>query len=212
MSDRTGLPIVSPPDCQQSPDSITIAGIVLAAGTSSRFGDENKLLTDINGKTVLVQSIQNIIDSKVDIVYVVTGNEHHRVQDAIGHLDVQTITNEAYEQGQATSVRTGIRAVRQHASIDAVLISLGDMPFVTSTTINRLIATYQLGAAGIIVAGYRGHRGNPVLFDTAYLESLASICGDTGARHLILESNDAVLVETEDPGVVRDVDTPDDLV
>jgi molybdenum cofactor cytidylyltransferase len=211
MSDRTALPIVSPPDCQQSPSSVTIAGIVLAAGTSSRFGDENKLLADINGTTVLSQSVQALIDSKVDIIYVVTGNEHHRVKDAIGHLDVQISTNEEYEQGQATSIRTGIRAVRQHASVDAVLISLGDMPFVTSSTINRLIATYQLGVAGITVAGYQGHRGNPVLFDTSYLESLASICGDTGARHFILESNDAVLVETEDPGVVRDIDTHGDL-
>ncbi|NKE36117.1 nucleotidyltransferase family protein [Natronococcus sp. JC468] len=211
MSDRTALPIVSPPDCQQSLGSTTIAGIVLAAGTSSRFGDENKLLAEINGKTVLVQSIQNLIESKVDIVYVVTGNEHHRVQDAIGHLDVQTITNEAYGQGQATSIRTGVRAVRQHTSIDAVLISLGDMPFITSSTINHLIATYQSDAAGIIVAGYQGRRGNPVLFDTSYLESLASVSGDTGARHFILESNDAVLVETEDPGVIQDINTSDDL-
>lgn len=211
MPDQTALPIVSPPDCQQSLDSTTIAGIVLAAGTSSRFGDQNKLLADINGKTVLTQSVQNIIGSKVDIVYVVTGSEHHRVQNAIDHLNVQTITNDAYEKGQASSIRAGIRAVRQHASMDAVLISLGDMPYVSSSTINRLIATYQLGAAGIIVAGYQGHRGNPVLFDTSYLESLASVCGDTGARHFILESNDAVLVETEDSGVVQDIDTPDDL-
>ena len=210
MSDRTTLPIVSPPDCQQPRKSTTIAGIVLAAGTSSRFGDENKLLADVNGRTVIAQSVQNLTDSTIDTVYVVTGNEHHHVENTIGHLGVQTVTNKAYEQGQATSIRTGIRAVRR-VPIDAVLISLGDMPFVTPSTINRLIATYQQVAAGIIVAGYQGRRGNPVLFDASYLESLASIRGDTGARHFIRESNDAVLVETEDPGVVRDIDTPDDL-
>lgn len=211
MTNRIGPPSVSLSECSASSREVSIAGIVLAAGSSSRFGGKNKLLAEIDGQPLITRSVQTLIESNVDPVYVVVSDRHRRVQRIVQPLRVRVLVNEASSQGQGTSVRTGVEAVRRCSSVDAVMVSLGDMPFVSPSTIERLIATYQAGVAGIIVAGYQGQRGNPVLFDASYLESLASVSGDTGARHLIVGSDDAVLVETGDPGVLQDIDTPTDL-
>lgn len=210
MDDHSRFPRVSPSDLGTATRRVTVAGVVLAAGSSSRFGDANKLLAEIDGTTVVERSIRPLHDAGLKPLYVVE-SEHDHVRDAIEQLSVQSVVNEASSNGQATSVRAGVEAVRQCRSVDAIVISLGDMPFVNASTIEDLIEAYRAEVAGIVVAGYRGRRGNPVLFDAAYFDSLAALSGDSGARRLVLESDDTVLLETEDPGVVRDIDTPTDL-
>lgn len=211
MIEETKLPTVTLSESTPPAKMEAIAGIVLAAGTSSRFGEANKLLAEINGKTIVTQSTQLLTESEIAPVYVVVGNEHRHIQEAIKSLDACIIFNEEYSQGQATSVQTGIEAVRQSASVDAAVITLGDMPFVKPSTINQLVTAYELNIADIVVAGYQGQRGNPVLIDASYFGVLTTLSGDTGARHLVMESDDAILVETGDPGVVQDIDTPLDL-
>lgn len=202
---------VAPSEFDSSTRIDTIAGVVLAAGTSSRFGDTNKLLADLDGEPVITQSVQPLIDSEVTPVYVVIGNEHTHLREAVESIEARPIVNESYAQGQATSVRTGIEAARQYACADAAVISLGDMPFVKSSTIDQLVAAYRSNVGDIVAAGYQEQRGNPVLFDASCFGALSTLSGDTGARHLIRESDDAVLIETGDPGVVQDIDTPADL-
>lgn len=210
MGDRSQLSRVSPSDLETATHRVTVAGIVLAAGSSSRFGDANKLLAEIDGTTVVERSIRPLHDAEIEPLYVVE-SEHDHVRAVIEPLCVRSVVNEASSNGQATSVRAGIEAVRQCESVDAVVISLGDMPFMNASTIEGLVEAYRAEVAGMVVAGYRGRRGNPVLFDAAYFDSLAELSGDSGARRLVLESDDAVLLETGDPGVVRDIDTPADL-
>ena len=129
-------------------------------------------------------------------------------------LPVSVVENPDYAAGQATSVRAGVRALREDGpagGVDAVLFALGDMPFVSPASIDALIDAFGAGAGDALAAAFDGERGNPVLFDARFLDALADVDGDTGARELLLGSGSAALVETDDPGVRADVDTEADL-
>ena len=91
------------------------------------------------------------------------------------------------------------------------MFALGDMPAVRSATVDALVAAYRAEVGDALAAAYQGQRGNPVLFGRRHFDALADVDGDTGGRAVLLESDDAALVETGDPGVVADVDEPGDL-
>jgi len=85
------------------------------------------------------------------------------------------------------------------------------MPFLSAATVDRLIAAYRSGAGSIVAPEYSGQRGNPVLFAREHFDQLAAVSGDRGGRELIRSCSDVVLIDTDDSGVVRDVDNGDDL-
>ena len=215
-----GLPVVSSPfDADGSgqadaTDAPRVAGVLLAAGTSSRFGDDNKLLATVGGEPVVRRAARTLVDAGVDPVVVVVGHEADRVRDAVADLPVRVAVNEAYEAGQSTSVRTGIGALGDSdalGDVDAAVIALGDMPFVDSETVETLVAAYAAGAGDALAAAYDGDRGNPVLFDRRFFDRLTAVDGDVGGREILLESDASALVSVDDPGVRRDVDRPGDL-
>lgn len=186
----------------------TVAGVVLAAGTSSRYGAANKLLERVDGERVVARSLRPYLDADLDPVVVVVGHEHERVRDALPD-GVTVVHNPAYAAGQASSVRAGVDAVAGVA--DAVVVGLGDMPFVRSETVRRLVRAFRAGVGDPLAAAVDGERGNPVCFGERWFADLRAVDGDVGGRHLVLEAPDAALVETGDPGVRRDVDRPADL-
>jgi molybdenum cofactor cytidylyltransferase len=209
------LPVVDPPamrgpradEAGASADGPTIAGVLLAAGTSSRFGERNKLLAAVESEPVVRRAAETLLASDVDPVVVVLGHEADRVRAALADLNVGFVENSDYRDGQATSVRTGVEAVRERA--DAALFALGDMPFVVPESVGALLAAYRAGAGDALAAACDGERGNPVLFDARFFDDLAEVSGDTGGRAILL--SEGTLVETGDPGVCRDVDEPADL-
>ncbi|GAB3693855.1 nucleotidyltransferase family protein [Halorubrum pallidum] len=213
MSDG-GLTVVSPPfdageaEGTDATDAPRVAGVLLAAGPSTRFGDENKLLATVGGEPVVRRAARTLVDSGVDPVVVVGGHEADRVRDAVAGLPVTSAVNDAYAAGQSTSVRAGIGAL---SGVDAAVIALGDMPFVEPRTVDTLVAAYDAGAGDALAAAYEGDRGNPVLFDRRFFTRLAAVDGDVGGREILLESGASALVAVDDPGVRRDVDRPDDL-
>lgn len=208
-TERHALPVVDPVELGSPECEVTVVGLVLAAGTSSRFGEEDKLLAELQRRPIVEHSVRSLAKSNISLIYSVISGEDNRVRQAVAPSS-RIVVNDIDRQGQATSVRAGIEAIRRRTALDAVVIALGDMPFVEPATVDSLIDVYRSGIADVAVAGYQHQRGNPVLFDASYLDSLATVSGDTGARHLIAKG-DAVLVETGDPGVVQDIDTPADL-
>ncbi|MBZ6493624.1 nucleotidyltransferase family protein [Natrinema longum] len=193
-------------------DSPAVAGLLLAAGTSSRFGNENKLLATLEGEPIVRQAARTLVRSGVEPVVVVLGHEADRVGDAIEGLPVETAVNEAYDTGQASSLRTGIRAIRgRDREYDAAVIALGDMPFVAPSTVDSLVSAYAADAGDALAAAFDGERGNPVLFDERFFDALADVDGDIGGREILRESDASALVPVDDPGVRRDIDSPDDL-
>ncbi|WP_299265747.1 nucleotidyltransferase family protein [Halorientalis sp.] len=204
MSDDR-LPVLSPP--AERTDETTVRGVVLAAGLSSRFGEQNKLLESVDGRPVVWQATEPLLAVGLATT-VILGHEADRVREALANLDVAFRTNEAYEDGQSTSVREGVRAA---AEADAVLVALGDMPGVSPVTVRALVATYEQTGRSALAAAHEGTRGNPVLFDRRHFEALTDRTGDVGGRAVLLGAGDGALVETGDPGVLRDVDKPGDL-
>ncbi|WP_114575451.1 NTP transferase domain-containing protein [Saliphagus sp. LR7] len=203
------LPVVSPPAEDDPPedDDGPIPGLVLAAGEGTRFGQENKLLAPVGRKPVVVRAVRTVLDSRIRPVTVVVGHEADRVREALSDLPVRTVENPRYREGQATSVEVGIGALPEDAP--AVLIALGDMPFVDPGTVSALRRAYRAGGGTALAAAADGRRGNPVLFDRQHFDALVGLEGDVGGRGVLRE--EGVLVETGDPGVIRDVDRPADL-
>lgn len=210
MNDRSSLRVVSPPDYSRL-DALdaSVHGVVLAAGTSDRYGDRNKLLESIEGNPLVRHAASTVTSSLVAGVTVVVGHEAERVAAAVDGLDVELRHNPDYEAGQSTSITAGIESARAHDA-DAVLFALGDMPRVAVGTVDTLVRTYDTGVADAVAAAYRAERGNPVLFDRQYFDALAAVDGDVGGRAILLDDPDAVAVETDDPGVLYDVDRPAD--
>jgi molybdenum cofactor cytidylyltransferase len=213
MTDE-GLPVAAPPFAvtgDQAPGaSATVAGVVLAAGTSSRFGERNKLLASWRGDPLVRHATRTLCAASVDEVVVVVGHEHDRVRSAVADLDAGVVYNRDYEAGQATSVRRGVAATRERGA-SAAVFALGDMPDVTVESVDALLDAYRAGVGDALAAACEGRRGNPVLFGRRHFESLSDVAGDTGGREILLRGDRSALVETGDPGVLADVDRPEDI-
>ena len=208
MSDEP-LPIVQPAE-QVVPGrrDASIRGLLLAAGTSDRFGGENKLLATLDGTPIVRHAAETLVKSAVDGTTIVLGHEAPAVRATLDDLPVEFVVNPDYVAGQASSLKAGLRTLLDS---DAVVIALGDMPDVSVDTVDILIRTYRTGGGDALAASYAGVRGNPVLFDRRYFEEILEVSGDVGARDILLTAEQGGLVETKDPGVRRDIDEPGDM-
>ena len=184
-----------------------IAAIVLAAGSSSRFGKQ-KLLMPFDGKAIVRRTVENVLASRVQHVVVVLGRDADAVRDALTGLDVQCVVNSGYRHGMSTSLRVGVDAV---PTAEAALVVLGDQPGVTPAIMDRLIAGYGESRQPIVVPVYlEGERGHPVLFDASVFPELRAVTGDQGAREVIAQDPKRVAVVTFPMPAPPDVDSQAD--
>lgn len=202
------LPVLDPAE-YDAEQSIEVGCVLLAAGLGTRFADGNKLLHEIDDTPIVRRAVQPFLAVLDDIV-VVVGHDAPAVRSALDGLDVTFVMNEEYEHGQSTSLHCGV-VVARNRGWDAILFGLGDMPFVDVESVQRLLSVHTGSSYSILAAAYEGTRGNPTLFDAVHYDALSAIEGDQGGRQLIVESDSAVLVETNDPGVLRDVDTVSEI-
>lgn len=174
---------------------MNIRGIILAAGKSSRMG-YNKLRLKIGEVTILDRVIENAKASKLDETIIITGKYDI-------NTDIIKIHNEEYEMGMSTSIKKGIEGFKG----DAVMILLGDMPFVSSEIINKLYESFEISNKNIVIPMYKGVRGNPVVIGEKYFMNLLSNMGDKGAREIIKNNfHDVEQVEISDKGILIDID------
>lgn len=188
-----------------------VAAIVLAAGSSRRMGPVNKLLADLRGRPILLHVMHAVRASRVSEIVVVTGHEQERVRPLVERLADRIVFNPRHAEGLSTSMIAGLDAVS--SSADAAVICLGDMPWLTTTHIDRLISAFEPdGGREICVPVYQGRRGNPVLWSRRFFDEMRAITGDQGARRLLAAHSDVIVeVEMEDGGVLEDIDTPERL-
>lgn len=185
-----------------------VTAIILAAGTSSRMGKLKQLLT-YHGRPLLRHVVDLVTQSSVDKIVVVLGHRQEEVAAALQGLPIQIVINQDYSSGQSSSVKAGLKALGSHSK--GVLFVLGDQPLLKSETINLLIDSF-VRHGGIVAPYYDGKRGNPVLFDLSFWAEFESLQGDTGAREIINRHPEALhKIEVNDPGILLDVDTPEDL-
>jgi len=181
-----------------------VAGVLLAAGEGSRFGQPKALVT-LDGQTLAERGVRLLRAGGADPVLIVAGAAPVEVGDA------QTVDNPDWRTGMGSSVRTALRALAS-AGAGAAVIALADQPLVGPEAVARLIAAYQAGAT-VAVAAYGGKPRNPVLLAREHWpEVIETATGDQGARAFLRAHPDLVtLVECGDTGRPDDIDTPADL-
>ncbi len=195
-----------------APATPRVAGIVLAAGRSSRMAPHNKLLVpDRAGRPMVARVVDNLLSSAARPVIVVTGHRAEEVRAAVAGRPVQVVHAPDYADGLSASLRAGIAAVPATAS--AALVCLGDMPLVTGRMIERLIEAYDPDEGrSVVVPTCRGKIGNPVLWDRRFFPDIAGLVGDVGARPLLERHGEYVAqVELDTDAVLRDFDTVESL-
>ena len=185
-----------------------IAGIVLAAGMSSRMG-RNKLLLPLGGRPLGAYALRAMMDSEVDEVICVVGLESDMARGALephARRPVRWIVNEEYASGRASSIRAALGALSD--AVEAAVFLPADVPGVTAQNINALLAAYgQTHAPVVVTLEPGGARTHPVLFHRSLFPKLAELEGDQGGQALIEACwSEAAKVRRTD-GDVADVDT-----
>lgn len=188
-----------------------IAGIVLAAGRSTRMGAGNKLLQEVRGKPLVRHAVEAQIASRAAPVIVVIGHQQDEVRAALAGLDVTFVHNPDFADGLAGSLKAGLATLPNE--VPGVVVSLGDMPNVTAGVIDRLAQAFADRPDALAVAPtLLGQRGNPVLLARKLFPEVAKLDGDQGARRLLDAAGDAVEeVALDDPAIALDIDTPEAL-
>lgn len=193
-----------------------IGAIILAAGSSRRFGDDKRRSPLPSGQSILEESIHkaaSVIDEVLVVLRFGDKDFEAELKQRINNDDVTYYCAPDSAQGMGHSLANGISKVENW---DAALIFLGDMPFVQAETVESLLAEYEFrrqnGQHPIIVPVRNGDKGHPVLFSSTYFPEIAKLSGDSGARRVVENHKEHVFeVEVVDPGVIRDIDTPEDL-
>jgi molybdenum cofactor cytidylyltransferase len=184
-----------------------IAGILLSAGSATRFGS-NKLLHPLpEGTPVAVQSARRLVEAVPNSIAVIRPDDEE-LRQALDSTGIGIIENPVAGEGMGTTIARGVLATRNAAGW---IIALADMPWIEPATIVAVTALLRQGAS-MAAPAHAGRRGHPVGFSRSWREELCGLSGDSGARGVIEAHPDMLeLVETGDPGIFRDIDYPQDL-
>ena len=184
-----------------------ITGILLAAGSGSRFGGGKLLHPMTDGTPIGVAALRNLQRAMPDVIAVVRSGDNP-LRDLLEREGVAVHLCADAHLGMARSLVCGIDATRE---ADGWVLALGDMPFVLPQTA-RTIAARIARTGRIAVPACGGERGHPVGFGRRYLDELLQLQGDEGARSVLgRHPGDVEIIECHDRGILRDIDTPGDL-
>ncbi len=184
-----------------------IVGILLAAGQGSRFGGGKLIARLAGGAPVGIQAARNLKAALPECVAVVRSDDSELAQMLRSEGIAVELCERAHE-GMGVSLAHAIRAC---ADADGWVVALADMPLIAPSTVAR-IADALRGGALIAAPIYAGQRGHPVGFAGVFGPRLSALSGDAGARDLLrAEADRMVLIEVNDPGVLADIDTREQL-
>lgn len=186
-----------------------VAGMILAAGESARFGKPKQLL-DWHGEPFVRVAARRALEAGLSPVVVVTGAYAEEVEPAVRGLDVQIVRNEDWTSGQAGSIKAGLRAVISmgYNNAGACIFLLADQPHITPSILQALMEQHAEGLPPVLVPLVMDRRANPVLFDRATFPDLLTLEGDVGGR-AILHRYQVAYLPWHDDRLLLDVDTPE---
>ena len=186
-----------------------VEGVLLAAGESRRMGYPKPLLL-ADGISFLARSAASMLEVTSRLIIVVGAHADRVAAAAPRDPRVVIAANPDFRRGQLSSLKAGLAQVSPHA--DAVLVHLADHPLVRLATFKALIEEYERGSRAIVIAGYQGHRGHPVIFDRSLFGELMGAPEDQGVRVVVnADPSRVAYLESGDPGTVLDLDTPADV-
>jgi molybdenum cofactor cytidylyltransferase len=185
-----------------------LAAVVLAAGFSSRMGAFKPLLP-FGSSSILQQILATVREAGVGTLRVVVGWNAHLVIPLLDRDGVPWVMNERYSEGMYASVQAGVRNLP--AEVAAFFLMPGDMPLVQGATLARLIAAWDEHPGGILYPCCEDRRGHPPIIAGAYISEILRDTPPGGLRTLLgRHASEAREIPCDDPGILQDLDTPDD--
>lgn len=184
-------------------------GVLLAAGTGSRFDPEglrNKLLAPMPGGTCVAHDAAHRLLLVVPKVIAVVRPGSDALAHVLNEAGCDVVFSADSERGMGASLAAGVGAAHE---AESWIVALADMPRIDVATIEAVARAIDDGAS-LAAPFYEGRRGHPVGFGLAHRDALLALDGDTGARAL-MSSHTLTRIDVDDPGILRDVDTPADL-
>jgi molybdenum cofactor cytidylyltransferase len=162
------------------------------------------------GETCIIGHIVNqLLQSVLDGVVLVTGHDQSSVTEELTGLPVTLAHNPDYASGMLSSVRCAIRSLPEHCQ--AALLALGDQPMIDAGLIDRMIRAFNATAKQILVPLCNGRRGHPLLFSSCYFNEILTQFDDTGLRGLLqAHPQDILELAVKTPSVLGDIDHPED--
>ena len=191
---------------------MSVAAILLAAGASRRMG-ESKPLLPWGDRPLIAWELDQLLQSSVDEIVIVTGCRADRVRRALGPAGTRyCVFNPRWPQGRAGSLVAGVRTLidHDHSAVEAVVIQNVDQP-TRADIIDRLVDELRRARVDAVQPEYAGRGGHPVVVSAALLGELAAAREDTLGLRGVLERHPAHRVPVDDPVVRLDLDTPDQL-
>jgi molybdenum cofactor cytidylyltransferase len=189
-----------------------IAGVVLAAGASTRFGQPKQLL-DWKGQPFVRAVASTALEAGLSPVIVVTGANGERVERAVEDFPVTTVRNAEWQSGQASSIRAGLRLLADIPSavqptVGGAVFLLADQPQVNTSVLRALVAMHAQDLSPIVAPMVIDRRANPVLFDRLTFADLMTLEGDVGGR-AVFQKHPVEYLPWHDDRLLLDVDTPE---
>jgi molybdenum cofactor cytidylyltransferase len=184
-----------------------VAGILLAAGTSSRMGS-NKLLFELQGESVLRGAARRALAGGLTPLIVVLGHQAETAAAELAGLPCRTVVNPDYEQGITSSLRTGILALPAEAA--ATVVMLADMPFVTAEMIAALVSRYRTTPAPLVISDYAGVNAPPMLYDRALFEELLAMAESGCGKQVVKRHRHEAEILAWPESALADLDVPED--
>jgi molybdenum cofactor cytidylyltransferase len=191
----------------------------LAAGSSRRYGADNKLLASVEGSPLILRVATALAAARFQDVIVVTGHDAAAVAQALHPLSGQLrlVHNPQHNDGMGRSIAVGIAALPPY--IDGVLIAQADMPDVDASLITTLCQRFLAAGGDRITVPWiagdppgGGRHGNPVIWPRRLFPELAALSGDQGGKALIKAAGDLIeRVTVSDTSAATDIDTPEQL-
>lgn len=189
-----------------------VAGVLLAAGLSSRMGS-NKMLFELEGESVLRGAARRALAGGLAPLVVVLGHQAETARRELDGLPCQVVINPDYELGINTSLKTGIAAVADlPEKPQAALVMLADMPFVTAEMIAALIARYRSSTAPLVISDYEGVNAPPMLYDRSLFQELGEMKGEGCGRQVVKRHRSEAEVLPWPVTALADIDVPDDYL
>lgn len=183
--------------------------VILAAGSSSRFGGIKQLL-QFNKKTLIEHVIDEAAGAELNPVVVVTGAYADEVSKKIDNKKITIVFNEHWERGMASGIVTGLqKALIVSKEIENIIIAVCDQPYISSILFQQLSDKKRKSGKSIVASSYAGTLGTPALFSKKYFKELLNLKGDEGAKSLIRKYNNETTSVLFKKGNI-DVDTQKD--
>jgi len=185
-----------------------VAGVLLAAGTSSRMG-QNKLFLTLEGSTVLARAVRTAAAAGLDPILVVLGHESEQALRELAGLACTPVFNPDYARGIEASLRAGIAAVPEDAA--AAVVLLADMPLVTAGMIQELVERGRHVPRPLVVSRYDDVVAPPILYGRWLFPELRALDGDGCGKRVVRRHREQAIEVAWPASALFDLDVPADL-